>query len=107
MNAEVPCSNSDQNANVHTVGVLQNINIYYIAVSGAGVIDNPNFTLTVWTTANCVSCIGEDGCDPDATWTVQSRSSDRHMDDPKFCPDEEVTICVNFFMMHQFVICNS
>lgn len=96
INSQLPCSNSDQNNNVHTVGVLQNIQTYYIAVSAIGIIDNPNFTLTVWTTANCVSCIGEAGCNPLAIWSVQSRSSNRDLNDPKFCPGEEATICVNF-----------
>jgi hypothetical protein len=96
INSQLPCSNSNQNNNVHTVGVLQNTDTYYIAVSAIGIIDNPNFTLSVWTTANCVSCIGEDGCNPLAIWTVQSRSSDRELNDPQFCPGEEATICINF-----------
>ncbi len=43
-----------------------------------------------------MSCIGEAGCNPVATWWVQSRSSKRPLDDPKFCPGEDVRICVNF-----------
>lgn len=79
------CSNGDDNPDILTVGTITDVTTYYIAVSGEGVIDDPTFTLNVWTSANCVSCIGESGCNPEANWTITSRSSDRPLDDPKFC----------------------
>lgn len=91
-----PCSNSDSNEFIHSVGVVEGIDTYWIVVSGIGVIDDPNFTLGVTTLAGCVSCLGEPGCESQAEWEVKKRSSNRPLDDPKFCPGEEVTICVNF-----------
>ncbi|HMU04171.1 MAG TPA: hypothetical protein PJ990_11120, partial [Saprospiraceae bacterium] len=92
-----PCSNSDGNEFIHSVGVVEDIETYWIAVSGMVEIDDdPNFTLGVTTLAGCVSCLGDAGCGPEAEWEVKERSSDRPLDDPKFCPGEEVTICVNF-----------
>lgn len=93
---QVTCSNEDANPDIHTVGTIAGFLTYYIAVSGQGVIDDPTFTLNVWSSALCVKCIGDDGCDPAATWTVTSRSSDRTLDDPKFCQGEEVRVCINF-----------
>jgi len=92
----IPCSNGDSNPDIHTVGTITDVLTYYIAVSGEGVIDDPTFTLNVWTSANCVSCIGEPGCNPVANWTITSRSSERPLNDPKFCPGEEVRVCVNY-----------
>jgi len=91
------CSNGDSNPDVHVVGTVTDVLTYYIAVSGEGVINDPTFTLNVWTSATCVSCIGEAGCNPQSSWTITSRSSDRPLDDPKFCQGEEVRVCVNFF----------
>lgn len=92
----VPCSNSDANPLVHSVGVLPGVTTYWIAVSGDGVIDDPTFTISVWTSANCVSCIGDEGCSPTAVWGIFERSSDRPSQDPFFCPGEEVRICTRF-----------
>jgi len=91
-----PCSNSDGNEFIHSVGVVEGIDTYWIAVSSMGVIDDPYFTLGVATLAGCVSCLGEPGCAPEAQWEVTKRSSSRSLDDPKFCQGEKVTICVNF-----------
>lgn len=92
----VPCSNSDSNPNIHSVGVVVDVDTYWIAVTGEGVIDDPNFTLGVTTLAGCVACIGEAGCEAQAEWEITARSSDRPLDDPKFCQGEEVTVCINF-----------
>jgi uncharacterized repeat protein (TIGR01451 family) len=92
----ITCSNGDVNHEVHVVGTVQGQLSYWIAVSGEGVIDDPNFILNVWTSANCVSCIGDEGCNPEAVWEVTSRSSSRPLDDPLFCPGEEVTVCITY-----------
>ncbi|MBK8348805.1 MAG: hypothetical protein IPL08_14765 [Saprospiraceae bacterium] len=92
----VPCSNQNPNPNSHTVPVQAGVNNYWIAVSAQGVVDNPNFTLTVSQLAGCISCIGDPGCPPEATWTVTNRSTDRPLNDPFFCQGEEVRFCVNF-----------
>jgi gliding motility-associated-like protein len=92
----VPCSNSDSNTDIHTVGTIMGELSYWIAVSGDGVIDDPTFTLNVWTSAACVACIGEDGCEPEATWEITSRTSDRPLDDPLFCQGEDVTVCISY-----------
>ena len=92
----IPCSNSDSNAGLHSVNIVEDVRTYWIAVSGIGIIDNPDFSLGVTTLANCVSCIGEVGCEPIATWEITNRSSNRSLDDPKFCQGEEVTVCVSF-----------
>lgn len=92
----VPCSNSDPNPFIHTIGIVEGVDTYWIAVSGSGVIDDPGFTLGVTTLAGCVSCIGDPGCAPEAEWEITARSSDRPLDDPKFCQGEEVTVCITF-----------
>jgi uncharacterized repeat protein (TIGR01451 family) len=90
------CSNSDANPDVHTVGIITGQNTYWIAVSGYGMIDDPTFIMNVWTSALCVSCIGDEGCTPEAEFTVQKRSSNKALDDPLFFPDEEVTVCFDY-----------
>jgi uncharacterized repeat protein (TIGR01451 family) len=93
----IPCSNGDNNSGVHVVGVVEGVLSYWVAVSGKGVIDDdPSFTLNAWTSAACVSCIGDEGCNPISTWTVTSRSSGRELDDPLFCEGEEVTVCIDY-----------
>jgi uncharacterized repeat protein (TIGR01451 family) len=92
----VPCSNGDANESEHVVGTVTGQLTYWIAVSGEGVIDDPTFTLNVWTSANCISCLGGNGCDPTATFTVLERSTNRALDDPKFCEGEEVKFCIDF-----------
>ncbi|MBK8516161.1 MAG: hypothetical protein IPL55_07680 [Saprospiraceae bacterium] len=94
------CSDSDSNPNTHSIGVVTDIFVYYIAVSGEGVIDDPNFTLNVWTSVNCVSCIppGTDSnCTTTASFSITQRSSGRPLNDPFFCQGEMVTVCVNYF----------
>ncbi|MBK9736707.1 MAG: gliding motility-associated C-terminal domain-containing protein [Saprospiraceae bacterium] len=92
-----PCSNGDSNAGEHTVGVIQGVDTYYIGISAQGLIDDPNFTLTLYTSAGCVSCIGGDqGCNTTAEFEITQRSSDRPLDDLNFCQGEEVTVCVNY-----------
>lgn len=92
----IPCSNSDSNVGLHSVQIVENIKTYWVAVSGIGIIDNPDFSLGITTLSNCISCIGEVGCDPIAKWEVTYRSSNRSLDDPKFCQGEDVTVCVTF-----------
>jgi hypothetical protein len=92
-----PCSNGGSNPFEHTVGVIQGTNTYYMAVSGEGIIDNPDFDITVYSNAGCSSCIGGDsGCNTTAKWSVTSRNSSRPLDDPKFCPGEIVTVCIDY-----------
>jgi len=92
----IPCSNSDANVGLHSVNIEEGVRTYWIAVSGIGIIDNTDFSLGVATLSNCISCIGEVGCEPIAKWEITNRSSNRSLDDPKFCQGEEVTVCVSF-----------
>lgn len=93
---QVFCSNGDNNSFIHTVGAIEEINSYYIAISGEGVIDDPTFTLNVWTSSNCISCIGQEGCNPEAIWSIKKRSSNKDLKDPFFIQGEKVTVCVDF-----------
>ncbi len=92
----IPCSNSDSNAGLHSVKIVKGVTTYWIAVTGIGVTDNPDFSLGIATISDCISCIGDPGCAPEAEWEITNRSSDRALDDPKFCQGEEVTVCVTF-----------
>ncbi|MFZ1703848.1 MAG: gliding motility-associated C-terminal domain-containing protein [Saprospiraceae bacterium] len=97
-----PCSNGDSNPDAHNVGIPDDANgdpitTFYIAISGVGNIDNPNFTLSAFTQAGCVSCIGNDACDPEATFEVTDRSSTRPLDDMTFCQGEDVRVCIEFY----------
>ena len=92
----VLCSIDNPNPNVHAVPVINGENNYWIAVSGQGVIDDPNFVLSISQLAGCISCIGSAGCAPSASWTVTQRSSTRPLNDPFFCQGEDVRFCVNF-----------
>ncbi len=92
-----PCSSGDSNLGEHSVGVVEGVTTYYIAVSAEGIIDDPNFHIDLYTSASCVSCIGGDiGCNTTATFLITERSSDRPLDDPFFCQGEEVTVCINY-----------
>ncbi len=91
------CSNGDTNPGEHSVGVVEGIDTYYIAVSGEGIIDDPNFQITLYSAAGCVSCIGGTiGCNTTATFNITQRSSDRPLNDPFFCQGEDVTVCINY-----------
>jgi len=73
-----PCSNGDSNVDEHSVGVIEGVTTYYIAVSADGIIDDPNFHIDLYSSAGCVSCIGgEIGCNTTATFLITERSSDR------------------------------
>ena len=95
------CSN-EGNPESHNIGIPLGpdgfpISPLYVAVSGQGVIDDPNFTLSAFTQAGCVSCIGNDACSPEATFAIIDRDSDRPLDDPLFCQGETVRVCIDFF----------
>jgi hypothetical protein len=97
-----PCSNGDNNPEAHNNSIPKGpdgtpIQTFYIAVSAQGIIDNPEFTLSSFTQAGCVTCIGNDVCSSDATFEIIKRSSARPLDDPQFCQGEEVTVCIDFF----------
>jgi hypothetical protein len=97
-----PCSNGDSNPDAHNnsvPGSLSGIPIktFYVAVSGMGTIDNPEFTLSAFTQAACVSCIGNDDCSTEATFEITERSSGRSLNDTQFCQGEEVQVCIEFF----------
>jgi hypothetical protein len=96
------CSNSDSNPDAHNTQIPLNadgtpIQTFYIAVSGVGVIDNPDFTLSAFTQATCVSCVGNDDYSSEATFEITDRSSGRSLDDTQFCQGEEVTVCIEFY----------
>lgn len=95
-----PCSNSDSNVFMHSVGVIEGIDTYWIAVSGMRVIDDPNFTLGIISLAGCVSCLGESGCLPVAQWEVVERSSDKALDYPKFCQEKKSKFVFHSIIMH-------
>jgi hypothetical protein len=97
-----PCSNGDSNPDAHNVGIPLDANgepiqTLYVAISGEGVIDDPNFTLSAYTQAACVSCIGNDACLPETTFEITERSSDRPLDDLQFCQAEDVRVCLEFY----------
>lgn len=97
-----PCSDGDSNPDAHNIGIPEGpdgnpITTFYIAISAQGNVDNPNFTLSAFTQAGCVSCIGNDACDPEATFELEDRSSDRPLDDPIFCQGEDVRVCIEFY----------
>ena len=92
-----PCSNDHSNSSSHSVGLIKGVTTYYIAVSGKGIINDPNFHISLYSSAACVSCIGGYlGCNTTADFTIASRSSGRALDDPFFCQGEQVTVCVNY-----------
>lgn len=81
---------------------------YYIAVAADGFIDDPTFTICVYTTVELVSCIGDTGapdylvdCAPDANFAVITRSNDPDgslglpLEGP-YCPGETIEVCVDF-----------
>src|SRR5690606_24780092 len=67
------------------------------AINAQGVVDDPNFTITAFTQAGCVACIGNDACEPEATFTITNRSSSRPLNDKVFCQGEEVSLCIQFY----------
>lgn len=102
INEPTPCSNGDSNPDAHNVGIPLDANgepiqTLFVAISGEGVIDDPNFTLSAYTQAACVSCIGNDACLPETTFEVTERSSDRPLDDLQFCQAEDVRVCLEFY----------
>lgn len=97
-----PCSNGDSTPEVHNIGIPEGpngdpIQTFYVAVSGQGVIDDPSFTLSAFTQAGCVSCIGDDCGQPLAEFEITERSSNRPLDDLLFCQNEEVRVCLEFY----------
>lgn len=97
-----PCSNGDSNPDAHNVGIPLDANgdpiqTLFIAISGVGNIDDPNFTLSAYTQAACVSCIGNDACTSETTFEITDRSSDRPLDDLLFCQGEDVRVCLEFY----------
>jgi hypothetical protein len=95
------CSNGNSNPDQHNVGIPLDADgnpqtTFYIQISAEGIIDDPNFTLSAFTQAGCVSCIGNEACNPEATFEIINRSSDRELDDLLFCQGETVEICINF-----------
>jgi hypothetical protein len=97
INEPIICSDADSNAGEHSIGVIEGVSTYYLAVSGEGVIDDPNFSIELYSTAGCVSCIGGAiGCNTTATFAITERSSRRPLNDPYFCPGEEVTVCFSY-----------
>ncbi|MBK8620582.1 MAG: T9SS type A sorting domain-containing protein [Saprospiraceae bacterium] len=97
-----PCSNGDSNPDAHNNSVPgslsgTSIKTFYVAVSGMGTIDISDFTLSAFTQAACVSCIGNDDCSREATFEITERSSGRSLNDTQFCQGEEVQVCIEFF----------
>ena len=98
----VTCSSENSNPNFLNVAIPlapngEKYQTFFVAVSGVGIIDNPNFTLTAYTTAGCSVGLGNDACTPDATFTIIERSSNRSLDDPEFNQGEEVRLCIDFY----------
>lgn len=98
----VTCSSENSNPNFLNVAIPlapngEKYQTFFVAVSGVGIIDNPDFTLSAYTAAACTYGIGNDACSPDATFTVMERSSSRSLDDPEFNQGEEVKLCLDFY----------
>lgn len=99
-----PCSNGNDNPDQHNVGIPFDENgnpqtTFYVAISAQGIVDDPNFTLSAFTQAGCVSCIGNDACTPEeqTVYTILERDSDRPLNDPLFCQGETVRLCIQFY----------
>lgn len=103
----VTCSDGDgSNPNVHSVEVdYDDSAVYYIAVSASNPIQNAemSFTMNISTTQGCVACVGDADCNSVFTeFEIISRinadgtPSERDMNDPYFCPGEQVRICMDF-----------
>jgi hypothetical protein len=92
------CSNNDNTPDLHQLAIEGHFNVYWLAVSGEGNIDDPNFELCVATSANAIICLGGFGqeCGEDAFISVVDRENEGSLDGP-FCPGEQLTVCVDFF----------
>lgn len=74
---------------------------YWIAVTAIGDIEDPNFTLTYFSSLGCLACTGDTGFDCDNgefTATVDGETWDPDGDgiDGPFCPGQEVEVCWEF-----------
>jgi hypothetical protein len=96
-NGNIPCNNSDNNPHMHSLKRLAGEDFYYLVIGSEGDIDIRDFRVSVWTTTDCLNCIGAPGCDTKAKWKIIDRSSGRPLDDPEFCQGEEVNFCFEFF----------
>lgn len=98
MGGAPPCSNQDNTPDLHQIAAESDFDMYWVAISADGEVDDPNFEFCVATTINAIICLGEFGqeCGEDATIEVTDRENDGPLEGP-FCPGEEVTVCIDFF----------
>ncbi len=100
------CSNEDVTPDLFQVGIDQNQNTYWLAVTYDPLsipitgIDDGTFEVCAATVINGIVCIGElegDCTDPSLVIEVTDRELEGQSLDGPFCPGEEVTIHIEFF----------
>lgn len=94
----ISCNIEKSNSNVLGVKIQEGYSDYWIAVSADGLVNNPSFTLSVQQLAECLTCMGDYGCEPASTslWKILDRSSSKDLDDPGFLPGEVVRVQFEF-----------